>query len=81
LKIYNLGTGTGSSVLDVINTFEKATGVKIPYEMKSRRAGDVPVNYCDASKAKNELGWVAKKNLFDMCADSWRWQKNNPQGM
>jgi UDP-glucose 4-epimerase len=81
LKIYNLGTGTGSSVLDVINTFEKATGVKIPYEMKPRRAGDVPVNYCDASKAKNELGWVAKKNLFDMCADSWRWQKNNPEGM
>jgi UDP-glucose 4-epimerase len=81
LKIYNLGTGTGSSVLDVINTFEKATGVKIPYEMKPRRAGDVPVNYCDASKAKNELGWVAEKNLFDMCADSWRWQKNNPNGM
>jgi UDP-glucose 4-epimerase len=81
LKIYNLGTGTGSSVLDVINTFEKATGVKIPYEMKPRRAGDVPVNYCDASKAKNELGWVAKKNLFDMCADSWRWQKSNPEGM
>jgi UDP-glucose 4-epimerase len=81
LKIYNLGTGTGSSVLDVINTFEKATGVKIPYEMKPRRAGDVPVNYCDASKAKNELGWVAEKNLFDMCADSWRWQKNNPEGM
>jgi UDP-glucose 4-epimerase len=49
--------------------------------MKPRRAGDVPVNYCDASKAKNELGWVAKKNLFDMCADSWRWQKNNPEGM
>jgi UDP-glucose 4-epimerase len=81
LKIYNLGTGTGSSVLDVINTFEKATGVKIPYEMKPRRAGDVPVNYCDASKAKNELGWVAEKNLFDMCADSWRWQKSNPEGM
>jgi UDP-glucose 4-epimerase len=81
LKIYNLGTGTGSSVLDVINTFEKATGVKIPYEMKPRRAGDVPVNYCDASKAKNELGWVAEKNLFDMCADSWRWQKRNPEGM
>jgi UDP-glucose 4-epimerase len=81
LKIYNLGTGTGSSVLDVINTFEKATGVEIPYEMKPRRAGDVPVNYCDASKAKNELGWVAKKNLFDMCADSWRWQRNNPEGM
>lgn len=81
LKIYNLGTGKGSSVLDVIHTFEEATGVKIPYDMKPRRAGDVPVNYCDASKAKAELGWVAKKNLYDMCADSWRWQKNNPEGM
>lgn len=81
LKIYNLGTGKGSSVLDVIHTFEEATGVKIPYDMKPRRAGDVPVNYCDASKAETELGWVAKKNLYDMCADSWRWQKNNPEGM
>ena len=81
LKIYNLGTGKGSSVLDVIHTFEEATGVKIPYDMKPRRAGDVPVNYCDASKAEAELGWVAKKNLYDMCADSWRWQKNNPEGM
>lgn len=81
LKIYNLGTGKGSSVLDVIHTFEDATGVKIPYDMKPRRAGDVPVNYCDASKAKEELGWTARKNLYDMCADSWRWQKNNPEGM
>ena len=81
LKIYNLGTGKGSSVLDVIHTFEEATGVKIPYDMKPRRAGDVPVNYCDASKAETELGWVAKKNLYDMCGDSWRWQKNNPEGM
>ncbi len=81
LKIYNLGTGTGSSVLDVINTFEKATGVKIPYEMKPRRAGDVPVNYCDAGRAKAELGWVAKKNLYDCCADAWNWQKNNPNGL
>lgn len=81
LKIYNLGTGKGSSVLDVIHTFEDATGVKIPYDMKPRRAGDVPVNYCDASKAKEELGWTARRNLYDMCADSWRWQKNNPEGM
>ena len=81
LKIYNLGTGKGSSVIDVIHTFEEAPGVKIPYDMKPRRAGDVPVNYCDASKAEAELGWVAKKNLYDMCADSWRWQKNNPEGM
>lgn len=81
LKIYNLGTGKGSSVLDVIHTFEEATGVKIPYKMKPRRAGDVPANYCDASKAERELGWKAKRNLYDMCADSWRWQKNNPEGM
>ena len=81
LKIYNLGTGKGSSVLDVIHTFEEATGVKIPYEFKPRRAGDVPVNFCDAGKAARELGWTAKKNLHDMCADSWRWQKNNPEGM
>lgn len=80
LKIYNLGTGTGSSVLDVINAFESAAGVKIPYDMKPRRAGDVPVNYCDATKAKEELGWVAKRNLVDCCKDSWRWQKNNPNG-
>ena len=55
-------------------------GVKIPYEMKPRRAGDVPVNYCDATKAEKELGWKAKRDLFDMCEDSWRWQKSNPNG-
>ena len=81
LKIYNLGTGKGSSVLDVVHTFIEASGVDIPYVIKPRRTGDVPVNYCDATKAKEELNWVAKKNLFDMCADSWRWQKNNPNGM
>jgi UDP-glucose 4-epimerase len=81
LRIYNLGTGTGSSVLEVIKTFEQATGVKIPYEMKPRRAGDVPVNYCDAGRARDELGWVAKRNLYDCCKDSWNWQKKNPEGM
>ena len=80
IEIYNLGTGKGSSVLDVVKTFEKASGVKIPYEMKPRRAGDVPVNYCDATKAEKELGWKAKTDLFDMCEDSWRWQKSNPNG-
>lgn len=80
IEIYNLGTGKGSSVLDVVKTFEKASGVKIPYEMKPRRAGDVPVNYCDATKAEKELGWKAKRDLFDMCEDSWRWQKSNPNG-
>lgn len=80
IEIYNLGTGKGSSVLDVVKTFEKASGVNIPYEMKPRRAGDVPVNYCDATKAEKELGWKAKRDLFDMCEDSWRWQKSNPNG-
>ena len=80
IEIYNLGTGKGSSVLDVVKTFEKASGVNIPYEMKPRRAGDVPVNYCDATKAEKELGWKAKRDLFDMCEDSWRWQSQNPNG-
>ncbi len=80
LKIYNLGTGKGSSVLEVVKTFEKASGITIPYEMKARREGDVPVNYCDASKAEQELGWRAERDLFKMCEDSWRWQKNNPNG-
>lgn len=80
LEIYNLGTGNGSSVLDVVHTFERASGVEIPFEFKPRRAGDIPVNYCDATKAKRELGWSAKRDLFKMCEDSWRWQKNNPNG-
>ena len=80
LEIYNLGTGKGSSVLDVVHTFERASGVEIPFEFKPRRAGDIPVNYCDASKAERELGWKAKRDLFKMCEDSWCWQKNNPNG-
>lgn len=80
LAVYNLGTGTGSSVLDVIRNFEAATGVKISYEMKPRRAGDVPACYCDAGKAERELGWKAKYDLKRMCEDAWRWQKNNPEG-
>ena len=80
-EIVNLGTGVGYSVLDIVKTFIKVNGVDIPYAIKPRRAGDVPVNYCDAGKAARELGWTAKKNLHDMCADSWRWQKNNPEGM
>lgn len=80
LKIYNLGTGKGSSVLDVVKSFEAASGVKIPYEFKPRRAGDIDENYCDATKARQELGWVATRDLTKMCEDSWRWQKNNPNG-
>lgn len=80
LKIYNLGTGTGYSVLDVVKAFEKANGVKIPYVIGPRRSGDVDENYSDASRAKKELGWEAKYTLEDMCRDSWRWQSQNPGG-
>ena len=80
LKIYNLGTGIGYSVLDVVKNFEKATGVAIPYEIKPRRAGDIAVNYADPSKAERELGWKAQFDIAKMCEDSWRWQKNNPNG-
>ena len=77
---YNLGTGNGYSVLDIVKAFSKACGREIPYEIKPRRAGDIDTCYSDASLAKAELGWEAKKTLDDMCADSWRWQKNNPEG-
>ena len=80
LKIYNLGTGVGYSVLDVVKNFEEATGVKIPYSIKPRRAGDIDSCYADASLAKEELGWEAKYGIREMCEDSWRWQKNNPNG-
>ncbi|MBQ7579792.1 MAG: UDP-glucose 4-epimerase GalE [Clostridia bacterium] len=80
VNVYNLGTGIGYSVLDLVKAFEKASGVKINYKIAPRRDGDIAVCYADASKAKNELGWTAKKNLDDMCADTWRWQRNNPNG-
>ena len=78
--IYNLGTGTGYSVLDVINAFEEANNLKINYVFKDRRAGDVPACYADPSKAEKELGWKAKRGIREMCEDAWRWQKNNPNG-
>ena len=78
--IYNLGTGVGYSVLDVINAFEEANNLKINYVFKERRAGDVPQCYADSSKAERELGWKAKYGIREMCEDSWRWQKNNPNG-
>lgn len=80
VRIYNLGTGTGYSVLDVVNAFEKANDLKINYVIKERRPGDIPVCYADPSKARKELGWVAEKNIEDMCRDAWNWQKNNPEG-
>jgi len=80
LKTYNLGTGVGYSVLDIVNNFEEATGVKIPYVIKERRAGDIASCYADASLAKEELGWETAYRIREMCEDSWRWQKNNPNG-
>ena len=80
LSIYNLGTGKGYSVLDIVKNFEEATGVKIPYEIKARRPGDIATCYSDASKAEKELGWKAEYGIKEMCADSWRWQSQNPNG-
>lgn len=80
LSIYNLGTGKGYSVLDIVKNFEAATGVKIPYSIKPRRAGDVATCYSDATKAKKELGWEAEYDIKDMCADSWNFQQKNPNG-
>ena len=80
LSVYNLGTGVGYSVLDVVKNFEEANGVKIPYEIKPRRAGDIATCYSDASKAKRELDWEAEYGILEMCRDSWNWQKKNPNG-
>ncbi len=80
LKIYNLGTGTGYSVLDIVKNFEAANGVKIPYAIKPRRAGDIATCYADPAKAREELDWVAEYGIREMCEDAWRWQKNNPNG-
>lgn len=77
---YNLGTGQGYSVLEVIQAFEKATGRQIPYRIAPRRAGDIAVSYADASKAKQDLGWQAERGIEKMCEDSWRWQSENPKG-
>ena len=80
LKIYNLGTGTGYSVLDIVHNFEEATGVAVPYTIKPRRPGDIDIYYASPAKAKEELGWVAAYGVREMCEDSWRWQKMNPNG-
>ena len=73
LFIYNLGTGTGYSVLDMVKAFEKATKKKVPYKIAPRRAGDIAICYADPKKAKEELGWEATKTLEDMCMDSWNY--------
>lgn len=80
VNAYNLGTGKGCSVLDVVNAFEKASGRKIPYAITGRRPGDIAECYADPSKAKSELNWTAALGIDEMCEDSWRWQVNNPSG-
>ncbi len=80
VSIYNLGTGRGYSVLEVLHAYEKACEKTLPYEIKPRRAGDSAVCYAESSKAKKELGWSASRGIEEMCADSWRWQSNNPDG-
>ena len=80
LDVYNLGTGTGYSVLDVVKAFEKASGVTINYKIVDRRPGDIATCYSDPSKALNELGWKAERGIEEMCEDSWRWQSRNPNG-
>lgn len=80
LAIYNLGTGHGYSVLDVVKAFEKSTGMAVPYSIKPRRAGDIATCYSNPAKAAQELGWTAQYDIEDMCRDAWNWQKNNPNG-
>lgn len=79
-KVYNLGTGVGVSVLDLVQAFERENGVKIPYQIKERRAGDIATCYANPSKAQEVLGWKAEKDINDMVRDSWRWQSQNPNG-
>ena len=80
VDIYNLGTGNGSSVMQIINAFEEACGKELPYEIDERRPGDIASCYADASKANRELHWKAEKTLSDMCRDTWNWQSHNPNG-
>jgi UDP-glucose 4-epimerase len=80
ITAYNLGTGRGSSVLEVIHAFEKASGKTIPYQIYPRRPGDIPTSYADPSKAQHDLDWQATRGIEDMCADAWHWQSLNPNG-
>ena len=79
-EVFNLGTGTGYSVLDMVKSFESVNGVAVPYVITERRPGDLATCYADPAKSAEVLGWKAEKNLDDMCRDTWRWQKNNPMG-
>ncbi len=77
---YNLGTGQGYSVLDVVKAYEAASGQAVPYKVHDRRPGDIATCYADSTKAKEELGWTAQRDLNKMCVDSWNWQSSNPKG-
>ena len=80
VHIYNLGTGTGYSVLDIVKAFEQASGKSVPYAIKPRRAGDIAACYANPAKAANEIGWRAERDLSTMMSDAWRWQSHNPNG-
>ncbi len=80
VQVFNLGTGVGYSVLDIVKAFNKAYGKELPYKIAPRRPGDIATCYSDPTKAKEVLGWVAKRGIEEMCEDSWRWQSNNPNG-
>ncbi|NCA95940.1 MAG: UDP-glucose 4-epimerase, partial [Methanomicrobia archaeon] len=80
LKIYNLGTGKGTSVLELVKAFEKVNGIKIPYAIGPRRDGDIDENYANCDKALKEINWKAKLTIEDCCRDAWKWQKDNPNG-
>jgi len=78
--IYNIGTGNGYSVLDMVNAFVRVNGVPVPYSIKPRRPGDIATCYCNPAKAKAELGWEAQYGIDEMVRDSWNWQRQNPEG-
>jgi UDP-glucose 4-epimerase len=80
VEAYNLGTGNGYSVLEMVTSFEKASGINIPYQIVDNRPGDIAVCYADSTKAKTDLGWTAEKGIDEMCRDSWKWQSENPNG-
>jgi UDP-glucose 4-epimerase len=79
-EVFNLGTGTGYSVLDMVKAFNEANGLELPYKIVDRRPGDIATCYADPAKSAEVLGWKAEKNLMDMCRDSWNWQRKNPAG-
>lgn len=79
-RAFNLGTGEGTSVFELLHAFERACGRELPYEVGPRRAGDLPTTFADPTRAREELGWKAQKTIDDMCTDTWRWQSANPNG-